>query len=201
MEGISKLAESIWLMLTGGSVDSEPTPEEVQYQVDICSAYVASIDWRNNYQLENQSGVNDCFTVPFLNVALINDGLYAKKATMPAKPINLPRDRGMIAVTYNDPEQKLLIMKQTEILNMPSSGTFRNYGSDLYGVWTGDVFKVYDRCQKRRPRITNLNFYLAIANDATLPDSLAQLVTMEVIKILGAKVRRPDYVDDANNTQ
>ena len=117
MEGISKLAESIWLMLTGGAVESEPTPEEVQLQVDYASAYVATIDWRNNYQLENQSSVQECFTVPFFNVALINDGLYAKKAIMPAKPLNLPRDRGMIAVTYNDPEQKLLIMKTTMVLN------------------------------------------------------------------------------------
>lgn len=201
MEGISKLAESIWLMLTGGAVESEPTPEEVQLQVDYVSAYVADLDWRKNYQMENQSGVNDCFVVPYPNVALVNDGLYAKKAAMPAKPVNLPRDRGMVAVTYNDPEQKLLIMTQTEMLNMPSNGTFRNFGSELYGVWTGETFKVYDRCQKRRPRISALNFYLMVANDATLPDSMAPLVTMEVMKILGAKVRRPDYVDDANNTQ
>ena len=200
MEGISPIAEEIWYQMTGGAIDSEPYPEDIQFKVEKAAAWVALQIWDKKYKEHMQHDPDGNLSVPFPGLPLSNLGNYAKVLTLPEKPLNLPRGKGLFA-TYGDPEKKLPIYTKTEILNFGSGSMFLKWQGPAYGVWVGDKLEVYDRCAKVRPSMPKLNLYISLANETTITPDMEFMIKSEVYKELAQFQLRPDQVDDANTTR
>jgi len=197
----SKAAEEIWLMLTGGSTESEPTLGEVQLMVDYVADYVTKGDYYEKYKLDNQHKVGQTFIVRYRNVALSAYDSVSKSVLLPAKVIDFPRDRGLDMITWNatgKPEQRIMVCDTSAMVG-PSK--LRQFASPYFAVWNSDRVYIYDRCMNQLPKISAVNLYLALANETTLPNALNFLIINEVLKRFQATPRVPDQIDDQNNTR
>lgn len=191
-----KVAEEIWLTLTGGATQSEPTLEEVQKLVEYAAGYVVKMDFYEKLKMDNQHEVGSHFIVRYPLTLVANDAA-SKKVTLPSRILDLPRDKGLYMVTYGVPENRVVI---TTAKAMVGPSSLRSFAAPYYGVWNSDTLYVYDRCSSKIPKIPSVNIYAAIANETTLPDALNFLIMQEVLKKLG-QPRVPDMIDDQNNTR
>ena len=194
----SKLAEEIWLSITGGATESEPTLSEIQLAVDRAAGYVVRNDFYEKYKLDNQHKVSGRYIVRYRNQSLSNYDAVSKKLVLPTGILDFPRDKGLDMVTWGVPEQRIMLCDTSAMVG-PSR--LRQFGSPYYAVWNSDGLYVYDRCDTRLPRISAINLYVALANETTLSDAMNFLIFQEVVKQYQPVPRIPDQINDQNNTR
>lgn len=116
MTGIDKIAEEAWYLATGGSVDSEPTIQDVQYITEQVYGYVVKMDWYEKYKADNQHESSSCYLLRYPNLVLADYNSTQKVVSLPAGIVDLPRDRGLDVVTYGSPSKRIEIWSASQLV-------------------------------------------------------------------------------------
>lgn len=186
---VSRLAERIWLKVSTGSPNSMPSQREVELDVQNTLAYWAKREMYDKYKLENQWVNNSGYIIPFYGLELVaHDGdSFTKKFELPVKPIDIPKDRGLVKVTWFETRGTAKTEKEmgrlTVLNRLDPTGFYRTMKSDYFATWIGSDVLVNGKCNDKQPEIDKANAYILQPNTANVDQALEYIVTSEVMKL------------------
>jgi hypothetical protein len=95
------LAERIIRMVYGGTPPNEAAIDEREIGLHINSAiaFLAKVNFAENYKFEGVSYVNDQFVARYTASVSTDTEVGLKYCTLPSIPIGLPKNRGLVEVT------------------------------------------------------------------------------------------------------
>lgn len=200
---ISKVAELIWRIISGISVDSIPSKQEIETAVQMAATYWGKREMFDQYRATAEWITPSKYLVPFYKLPLVayTPDVFSLKAILPEFPMDLPKNRGIDRVTYTDAmgrEQRIPALSKGGKYRSKGS-LFRKVGAAYFHDWIGNELIICGQCDDIKPVIIDINVYLVIINGDNIDKALEYVVISEVLKQYRMEVPK-DYISDHNTT-
>lgn len=201
---VSQLAEQIWRSITGGTPQSQPKINEVALAVEQQAAYWGKREMYEKAKEEGQWHTDAGYITPIYGLALSahpNES-FTKIATLPIRPLDLPKDRGIFKVTYFRTDEKgrnheVELGKLSPYARLKPGGFYRQF-KDYYYTWIGDKILVNAKCNDDKVWISAINVYpVTIDPNTNMDKGLKAIVFSEVTKQFRGYSPK-DYAADQN---
>lgn len=197
------LAEQIRRILCGGdpAIEAKIEIAEIEKAVEQAAQVVAREEFFENYKIENQYVSNSKWLVDFDYLLSPGALLSEKYALLPEAYISMPKDKGVISVSYIANNKRTFITYMSpSVYAQPRSGAVKATSDYFYTLKAGKII-VMNGCPSKNNILKDVTVVMAVANDATITDAQGLLIISKVLPILRMQMgMKTDMVTDNNPT-